>query len=123
MSKEQNLLNIEEMDSLEILKRYSQIEYLSTTDKKWYKLKDYYPFAFPIKGEDEAVVLDTGGESGDFGHFKITGGKLLRKVFFPGGDQWEAVTNIRVIDGITTSPEPKPGIIAVGEPFVIERAK
>ena len=103
----------------EILARYRQIEYLATTDGKWYKLSDLFPFASLLEGDPEIVVLDTGGQSGDFGHFKIAGGKLLRELAYPFAE-WHIVADIRFCTE-PRKPYRNPGIIAVGKPFIITK--
>ena len=107
------------MQAAEVLKNYAQIEYLSTTNNKWYKLKDYYPFAFPLEDNPFVFVLDVGGaQGGDFGHFKIVDNKLFRHE--PQTLKWVTVTDIRLTE-ISTIQHQSLGITAVGEPFIITK--
>jgi hypothetical protein len=107
------------MQAKEILEQYAQIEYLSITDDKWYKLMDYYPFAFPLENEDSIVVLDMGGAQGsDFGHFKIQDNGLWRQAFET--HEWVKVTDIRICQNQGT-PYIVPKMTAGGEPFKIGR--
>ncbi len=107
------------MQAKQILQYYNQIEYLSTTDKKWYKLSDYYPFVFPLEESPEVVVLDTGGKGGDFGHFKVIDNKLIRQDI--ASREWIVVTDVRGIEDTPKESNRNQGITAVGEPFIITK--
>lgn len=109
------------MQANEILKVYARIEYLSTTDNKWYKLKDYYPFVFPLENEELIVVLDMGGAQGsDFGHFKIQDNELWCQDF--ESHEWSKVTDIRICREQEV-PYIVPKMVAVGKPFPVEQNK
>ena len=74
-------MEIEQEATLKDLKSHYGRIYYKATDANYYKLSDYYPYHFDVKGRPDCICLDTGGVMADcdFGIFKVEEGKLLRE--------------------------------------------